>query len=331
MKQLSIAFQTDKPITAYGALAATVENYGFDVVSVYNDMLYQPAWLPLLMMAQHTTRIRLGVAAVNPFTCHPINIAANIALIDEMSGGRAYLGIARGSWLDYIHLDPAEPITALREAFACVQHLLQQSSAPLSGKIFSLAGGDSLRWNILRPDIPMLLGTWGEKTIRACLSYVSEIKIGGTTNPLIIKKIRALVDSIAAEQGRDPTTIHLVVGAVTVADNDSAQARALAKHQAALYLPVIAKLDPTLALEPDQLARINAAAAQYDFVTAGNLISDQLLDQLAFSGTPTQIAQQTHNLFAAGASRIEFGTPHGVVPADGIRLLGNQVLPNFRA
>src|SRR5689334_117545 len=106
MHQLSIAFQTDKPITAYGALAAVVESYGFDVVSVYNDMLYQPAWLPLLMMAQHTSHIRLGVAAVNPFTCHPINIASNIALIDEMSQGRAYLGLTRGSWLDFIGIKP---------------------------------------------------------------------------------------------------------------------------------------------------------------------------------------------------------------------------------
>src|SRR5215468_3499573 len=93
--QISIAFQTDKPISAYGPLAAAAEAYGFDCVSVYNDMLYQPAWLPLLEMARHTTRIRLGPAAVNPFTCHPINIAGNIALIDEASQGRSYLGIAR--------------------------------------------------------------------------------------------------------------------------------------------------------------------------------------------------------------------------------------------
>src|SRR5258708_10318274 len=97
--RVSIGFQTDKPISTYGALAAAVESYGFDVVTVYNDMLYQPAWLPLLMMAQSTTRIRLGVAAVNPFTCHPINIASNIALIDEISHSRSYLRIARRSCL----------------------------------------------------------------------------------------------------------------------------------------------------------------------------------------------------------------------------------------
>ena len=37
---LSIAFQTDKPLAAYGPLAAQAEAYGFDAVTVYNDMLY---------------------------------------------------------------------------------------------------------------------------------------------------------------------------------------------------------------------------------------------------------------------------------------------------
>ncbi len=61
--QFSVAFQTDKPLSAYGPLAAKVEAYGFDGVSVYNDMLYQPAWLPLLEMAHHTRRVRIGPAA----------------------------------------------------------------------------------------------------------------------------------------------------------------------------------------------------------------------------------------------------------------------------
>jgi 5,10-methylenetetrahydromethanopterin reductase len=327
MHQVSIAFQTDKPLTAYGALAAAVESYGFDVVSVYSDLLYQPPWLPLLMMAQSTRRIRLGVAAVNPFTCHPLNIAGNIALLDELSNGRAYLGLARGSWLDFLGVTPPRPPRALREAFACVRHLLRQSRAPLPGTFFPLAGGDSLRWTILRPDLPLLLGAWGEQTIRACLPYVAEIKLGGTTNPRIVKKIRALLDALAVRQARDPRSIHLVVGAVTVTARNGADARALAKRQAALYLPVIARLDPTLDLAPELLARVTALASRYDFDGAGALISDELLSQIAFAGTPAQVASQAQALFAAGAARVEFGTPHGITDKEGIEILGEQVLP----
>ncbi|MHB8627331.1 MAG: LLM class flavin-dependent oxidoreductase [Aggregatilineales bacterium] len=330
MMLVSIAFQTDKVLSAYGPLAQTVEDYGFDGVSAYNDMLYQPAWLPLLEMARHTQRIQLGPAAVNPFTCHPINIAGNIALIDEVAQGRAYLGVARGAWLDYLGLQPSNPVTALREAFECVRHLLRRATEPYTGKVYKLAGGDSLRWNIKRSEIPFLLGAWGRQAIRVCINEITEIKIGGTANPNVIPTIGAEIESAAVSVGRNPGEIGIVVGAVTVVDQDGKAARAQARRAAALYLPVIAQLDHTLNLEPELLARVNEAAAVYDFERAASYISDELLARLAFAGTPDEVARQAVELFEAGVKRIEFGAPHGLNTVDGLRLLGEKVLPALR-
>jgi 5,10-methylenetetrahydromethanopterin reductase len=323
---ISIAFQTDKPLAAYGPLAAAAEAYGFDGVTVYNDLLYQPAWLPLLEMAHHTRRVRLGPAAVNPFTCHPLNLAGNIALLDEASQGRAYLGLARGAWLDFLGLDPPHPVTALREAFECIRHLLSGSKMAYRGQQFSLAGGETLHWQILRPDIPFLLGTWGQKTIQACLPYLSEIKIGGTANPEVLPHVQAAIAAAPPGQ-QSPGQVGLVVGAVTVVDRDGAAARQLARCEAALYLSVIAQLDPTLKLEPNLLERVKSASARFDYAAVAANISDDLLCRLAFAGTPDEVAEQAVELFAAGASRVEFGTPHGLSPQEGLRLLGEQVLP----
>lgn len=328
---LSIAFQTDKPIAAYGHLAATVEGYGFQAVTVYNNLLYQPAWLPLLEIARHTQRIRLGPAAVNPFTCHPINIAGNMALIDDMAQGRAYLGLCRGSWLDFLGLQPEHPVTALREAFACIRLLLRQSTEPYQGKVFSLAGGEALRWSIRRPDIPFLLGTWGPNTMRACASDIDAVKIGGTANPDVMPQIRDALARAVASANRDPADIDLVAGAVTVVDRDGEAARSLARREAALYLPVIAAFDSTLEIEPERLHRIRAAADAYDFERAGRDIPDALLRRVAFAGTPSDIIEQTAALFDAGVHRVEFGTPHGLTTAEGLRLLGEQVLPTLQS
>ena len=324
---VSVAFQTDKPLTQYGPLAKTVEEYGFSGVSVYNDMLYQPAWLPLLEMARSTERVRIGPAAVNPFTCHPINIAGNIALIDEASNGRAYLGLARGSWLDFVGLDTPFPITALGEAFGCIRHLLTQSTEPRPGKIFSLAGGEALRWSILRPDLPFLLGTWGPQTTSACMKEISEIKLGGTANPTAVSRMHTALQRGAAQVQPNADAVGLVAGAVSVIDRDGKAARDLARKEAALYLPIIATLDHSLRVEPELLERINAAVAAYDFERARNYISDELLGRLAFAGTPDEVANQAAALFEAGAQRVEFGTPHGLTPAEGLRLLGESVLP----
>jgi 5,10-methylenetetrahydromethanopterin reductase len=327
--QISIAFQTDKPLAAYGPLAAEAEAYGFDGVTVYNDMLYQPAWLPLLEIARATRRVRIGPAAVNPFTCHPMNIASQIALIDEVAQGRAYLGLARGSWLDYVGLRPQQPISALREAMECVRHLLRRDPAPYPGKIFPIAGGDVLRWEIQRAELPFLLGTWGPKTIGACTGEISEVKIGGSANPDVVPPYRRIIDEAAMVKGRTGSDVGIVVGAVTVVDLDGKRARALARRECALYLPVVAEFDPTLQLEPELLARIRAAAGRYAFDEAAALISDEVLDRFAFAGTPDEVAEHAAAIFAKGASRVEFGTPHGLTPQEGLRLLGERVLPAF--
>ncbi len=325
--EISIAFQTDKPLTAYGPLAATAEAYGFGGVTVYNDMLYQPAWLPLVEIARATQRVRIRPAAVNPFTCHPMNIASEIALIDEMAQGRAYLGMARGSWLDYVGIHPQQPVTALREAMECVRHLLRRDPAPYAGKVFSLAGGDVLRWKIRRADIPFLLGSWGPKTVQACIRELTEVKIGGSANPDVVPPFRHMIDDAAAKVGRTGQEIGIVVGAVTVVDLDGEQARARARRECALYLPVVAALDPSLQLDPELLARIRAAADRYAFDEAAALISDDLLYRFAFAGTPDEVAEHAAAVFAQGAGRVEFGTPHGLTPQDGLRLLGERVLP----
>ena len=319
-RRVSIAFQTDHALSAYGPLAAEAERAGFDVVSVYNDLLYQPAWLPLLEIARATRRVALGPAAVNPFTCHPVNIAGHAALIDEASNGRAYLGLARGAWHEFLGLTPRRPVTALREALECVRHLLRRSTAPYRGDVFTLAGGDSLRWTIARPEMPFLLGTWGLATIRACAAHVAEIKVGGTANPDVIPRyLEAAGPSVA-----------VVTGCVSVVDKDGRAARDLARRKAALYLPVIADLDPTLGVEPDRLARLRAAAAAFDYDAAARDIPDALLRRVAMAGTPDDVAEQAHALYAAGVSRVEFGTPHGLDPREGLRLLGDAVLPALR-
>jgi 5,10-methylenetetrahydromethanopterin reductase len=74
------------------------------------------------------------------------------------------------------------------------------------------------------------------------------------------------------------------------------------------------------------LAHTEAEAAQ----AAGRLVPDAVLDRFAFSGTPDQVAAQVKALFEAGATRVEFGTPHGLTAAHGIELLGRRVLPAVR-
>ena len=61
--ELGLGLQSDRRPEEYAAIARRAEAAGFDVISVYHDLLYQPAIFPLLVIAGATKRVRLGPAA----------------------------------------------------------------------------------------------------------------------------------------------------------------------------------------------------------------------------------------------------------------------------
>src|SRR5437764_12529974 len=132
--RFGIALQGDKTPAEYVAHAELIDRYPFAVVSVYNDLFFQPALGPLLLMAPHLRSVQLGPAALNPYLLHPIEIAGQIALLDLLSEGRAYLGLVRGSWLDQAGVAQPRPIRTLREAVQVIRQLLAGGREPFDGQ-----------------------------------------------------------------------------------------------------------------------------------------------------------------------------------------------------
>jgi 5,10-methylenetetrahydromethanopterin reductase len=328
--QVSLGLQTDKAPGEYAHLAALAEDLGFDGVSVFSDLLYQPPVAALLEMAGATSRVRLGCACWNPYTLHPYEIAGQFAAVDAASGGRAYLGLAKGSWLEAIGVESPTPITHLRDAVGVIQELLSGEGRGYEGRAFRLEPGVRLKYPVARPKAPILIGSWGPLGMALAGEVADEIKIGGSANPAMADVVRQRLQRGLARAGRPSDAVGVVLGAVTVVDRDGDAARRHARREVAMYLDVIAALDPTVQLPEDLLPAIRARLSDGDDEGAGRLVPRDVLDLFAFSGTPDDIAGQALRLVGAGVDRIEFGTPHGIDSAEGIRLLGRDVLPQLR-
>ena len=262
--RFGIALQSNKTPAEYVAQATSIDRYPFDVVSVYNDLFFQPALGPLLLMAPHLRTAQLGPAALNPYTVHPIEIAGQIAVLDLATQGRAYLGLARGSWLDQLGIVQRRPIQTLRECVLLVRHLFGKQTGGFHGQIFNLSPGQTLSYDVVRESVPITIGTWGPRTARLAGELADEVKIGGSANPAMAAYLRECIYAGEAAAGRPKGTVGVCLGAVTVVDADRARARAAARREVAMYVPVVAPLDPTLR-DAEWLGRIAALAARGDF------------------------------------------------------------------
>jgi 5,10-methylenetetrahydromethanopterin reductase len=251
-------------------------------------------------MARVTERIRLGPAALNPFTLHPYEIAGQTAMLDAVSKGRAFLGLTKGAWLDRLGITEERPFAALREAVAIIEALLSGNDAGFEGERFTLLPGTTLSYPRVRDSVPLLVGTWGPETARWAGTVADELKLGGSANPDLVPVARGWIDN---------PDVKIVVGSVSVVDEDGEWARVRARAAVEPYLGVVAHLDPTLDVRP----------------------GDQPpLERFCIAGTPEEVAARVVELWEAGADRVELGTPQGRTPLAGVDLICERVLPLLR-
>jgi 5,10-methylenetetrahydromethanopterin reductase len=327
--QLGIGLRGDRQASEYGRLGRLAEKLGFGVVSVFADLGFQPPFEPLLEVAAATDHVRLGPSCLNPYTMHPVEIAGQVAALDVASTGRAYLGLAKGAWLSSIGIAQPRPLKAIREAAEVVQLLLSGDASGYRGEMFSVEQGFRLRYQVERGRVPLLIGAWGERTAALASEIADEVKVGGSANADLALLVK---DRLAAASNRVGRVAgpRVVLGAVTVVDEDGAAAREHARSAVAMYFEVVAGLDPTLEVDKKLVREVGIRVKAGDHLGAGRLIPDHLLDRFAFSGSPKQIVAQARSIFDAGAARVEFGAPFGLRMEDGLRMLGEQVVPHFR-
>ena len=318
-RELGLALQTNKPAGAYAPLANAADEAGFDVVTVFNDLWFQPALPALLEIAAATRRVRVGPSCLNPFTLHPVEIAGQTAALDRASHGRAFLGLAAGAWLQSIGVDQARPVEAIAEAWEVVRRLLAGDDEGFTGERFSLPPRARLRYEVERPAVPLLVGTWSPRLAAFAGRAASELKAGGSASPALVPVLRE----------RTGAVVGIVLGAVTVVDEDGDRARAAARREVAMYVDVVGALEPTTRVEPELLTRVRSLVAAGRHDAAGSLLSDEVLARFSFAGTPAEVAAQAEAVLDAGASRVDFGTPHGIDERHGVDLLCRQVLPRL--
>jgi len=208
--------------------------------------------------------------------------------------------------------------------------LLSGDAAGYDGAVFSLAAGTRLDPSVPAQTVPLMIGSWGPRGAVLAGRIADEIKVGGTANPAMVRLTRDRVAVGEDAAGRPRGTVGVIAGAVTVVSRSRSEARALARREVALYLDAIAAFDPTVELPEGLLATVAARLQEGDNDGAGRAIPGDVLDLFAFSGDPDDVAAQAQLLIDAGASRVEFGTPHGPDELEGITLLGRAVVPQLR-
>ncbi|GAA1512231.1 F420-dependent oxidoreductase-like protein [Agromyces terreus] len=253
------------------------------------------AWTALAGLARETRRIRLGTLVSSVTYRVPGILAIQVAQVDQMSGGRAELGLGTG-WFAEEHRAygipfPEKRFGMLEEQLAIVTGLwgtVDGGSFDFSGEHYTLAGAPALPRPVQRP-VPVIVGGGGPRRTPALAArFATEFNIGFQGEDVVAAKFDGVRRACEAID-RDPATLKLSVALPTVVAEDDAT-----------YLRRLAAIDA----DPDEFADVNVA------------------------GTPEAAIEKIERLRGLGADRVYLQTVDQR-DLEHVELLGTAVLPHL--
>jgi 5,10-methylenetetrahydromethanopterin reductase len=288
-------------------------------------------WVLTTAAASATSRIEIGTVGTNPYTTDPSEIATYIATLDELSGGRALLGLGlhTGEMVEWTGIDTADVIQRTREAVEIIRRLLRREVVEYAGQVFQWTDQCYLRFTPLRSEIPIYVAAFGEDYLQMA-GAVGDGALPMMTPPQSAPRMIAPIKRGAEQSGRDFSQ-YVVSGCTWLSLSETPQAAAdMMRHMVAYFGPYLEDealravgLSATDFLPIKQLID----AAQYEEASAQ--VTDAML-QLGIVGTPQQVIQQIEKIAEAGVAEINLGGPLGPDPTEAIRLMGREVIPYFR-
>jgi 5,10-methylenetetrahydromethanopterin reductase len=213
-------------------LARMAEGDGWDGLALTDSQnLGGDTFAGLAVAAQATQRITLATGATNPGTRHTAVLASAIATIQVESGGRAFLGIARGdSAMAYIGRKPL-PLDEFGRSLQQIQTYLRGETVDCDG--FASQIQWIARQLVKLPKVPMSVAATGPRVIRLAAAVAESITFSVGAEPARLNASIELARAARAAAGLPPLRFGAYFNAV--AHPDVRVARDLVRGRLGVY------------------------------------------------------------------------------------------------
>jgi alkanesulfonate monooxygenase SsuD/methylene tetrahydromethanopterin reductase-like flavin-dependent oxidoreductase (luciferase family) len=187
---------------------------------------FYEGWLTITAWAMATQRAHVGLmVGANPFR-NPAIVAKMASTLDNISGGRAYLGIG-AAWNETEARDfgvefgsgPPERLRWLAEALPVIRGMLRGEEPSAAGNRYHAVHVRNDPPTI-QPHLPILVGGGGEKvTLKLVAQYADACNLGGGFET--VKRKEAILREHCETVGRDEREIERTAGVGIVVIRDS--------------------------------------------------------------------------------------------------------------
>ncbi len=340
-----------EPVHETVAMARACEDAGFDAFWIAEAY---PWWRKhgfesrsstaiLAVIAHQTRRIQLGWGIISPYTRHPVQIAMEARVMQDLVGDRFLLGLGASKiFMKEIGEGEGEkigPATVMRESIDVIRGVLGGEAFQYAGKVFQ-ASVPALKPDAHTPRAvpPVYVAGTGPVLQRMSGSVGDGLLTASITTPAFVRYSKKNMLEGAARAGKDPA--NLIVGCVIVGSigRDSRQGKEGAREQAAMYLAnkvqnIKGSADVLLesaGLTFEELKPIAEAMEKGGRKAAAQAVTDEILRKVCpIAGSPEECIARIEEYREAGCTHIMLEI-WGDDRTGQAKLFGDAVLPHFR-
>ncbi|HZW57718.1 MAG TPA: LLM class flavin-dependent oxidoreductase [Nitrososphaerales archaeon] len=317
----------------FGRLA---DKYRFDYCWFPHDTFMRNTWVLTSALAPLTSNIKIGTVGSSPYTFDPSEFATYLATLDEISRGRAVLGIGLHTtdMIGWVGIEAKNPIVRTRETVHLIRETLRTfpkgRAKPFDGEEFHWSEQAYLRFKPFRQNPPIYVAAFGKEYLE--LSG----EIGDGSLPMITppESSSYMVNSIlegAKKVHRDPKDIDIAGFAwISISKEDPRKAIDMLK-------PVIAYFGPYL--EEEALSTVGLSVSDFKEIrreidrgrydVAKELVTDQML-QLGITGSVSECTERIAIVEKMGVTQISLGGPLGPDIPSALKTIGEEIIPAFK-
>jgi alkanesulfonate monooxygenase SsuD/methylene tetrahydromethanopterin reductase-like flavin-dependent oxidoreductase (luciferase family) len=296
--------------------ASEAEGAGIDLIGTGEaPHLFHDPYVLFGQVARETRRALVGPVITTPHYRHPATLATTMSTLQELSGGRAFLGIGigDGGFLAGIGERPTR-LNELVEYALTVKALAAGERVSWRGKELQLAGSGA--------ELPTWFAAEGRRTLQAAGEFADGAIIGNGATPELVRFARENIAEGAKRSGRsiDDLDVWFLVR-IRVSEAEGHGADELAFYAARWVVHALSNTAAAQArgfrIEGDLAERIGGYLSEYSLEQAyvpGSRSNVELLEkhelkdwatrQFLVTGSMSQIVGRLQGLLEAGARNI---------------------------
>ncbi|MGL4669438.1 MAG: 5,10-methylenetetrahydromethanopterin reductase [Methanobacteriaceae archaeon] len=322
--EFGIGFVPNGSIDKIVKLVELAEDVGFDYAWIADQYINKDVYQTLVKIAEATETIKIGPGVTNPYVRNPAITASSIATLDEISNGRAVLGIGSGdkATFDALGSEWVKPVSTIKTAITDINTLINGGTTEAGAKLQGVSPVQNYGIpTYMAVQEPMMLKTAGE---------IADGVFINASHPKEFETVLPIITSGASSAGRLISDIDVVAYTRCSIDNNYDKAVSAVKSVVASSVAgSSSSLFARHGLPEDTGDKFTEFLTKSDFDRAICDVNNELIDIFSICGTVSDFIPKIEALKDIGVTQYVAGSPIGSDKEKSIKLLG-EVLSSFK-